>query len=273
LSSQPRHLLVLANETVAGRSLIQKLKERAAQEPIRVTVIAPQNEPRAGYVVYEDSRRSAAERRLRRTLDLLHEAGIAARGAVVDPDPVQALKDALHQHRPDEVIISTHPKERSRWLRKGLVERAREIVDVPLDHVVVDLESPRERAHVLVLANQTIVGDELLEAVLARHRQSPAHFTLVAPADQPGAEARLKDALARLGEHGVDASGHIGDPDPVVAALNAVHDEGVDEIIVSTFPEATSGWLRRNVVGRIRDETKLPVTHVVTPPVRAEVSP
>src|SRR5204863_8513579 len=102
LMAEPRHILVVANETVAGKTLIDALQRRAEEGPIRVTVICPQNEPRAGFVVYADSRRSSAERRLRRTLDLLHEAGIAARGAVVDPDPLQAIKDAVYEYDPDE---------------------------------------------------------------------------------------------------------------------------------------------------------------------------
>ena len=69
-AERPRHILVLANETVAGKTLLDAIEERAASGPIRVTVVSPQNDPRAGYVVYEDSRRSSAERRLRRTLDL-----------------------------------------------------------------------------------------------------------------------------------------------------------------------------------------------------------
>jgi hypothetical protein len=198
----PHHVLVVANETVAGKSLIDLVKERAARGPLRVTVVSPQNDPRAGYVVYEESRRSSAERRLRRTLDLLHAEGIAARGAVVDPDPLQALKDALHEYAPvDEVVISTHPGAlRSSWLRAGLLERARKATAVPVTHVEVDLESPRERTHVLVIANQTIVGGPLLEAVQARAKASPAEFTLVAPADEPGVEERLARALARLEE-------------------------------------------------------------------------
>jgi hypothetical protein len=139
-----------------------------------------------------------------------------------------------------------------------------------VEHVVVDLESPRERAHVLVIANQTIVGGPLLEAMLERAQASPAEFTLVAAADAPGAERRLAIALAQLRGAGIEASGHLGDPDPVNAAINATHDEHVDEIIVSTFPEATSGWLRRDVVGRIRSETKLPVAHVVVELAEAE---
>lgn len=269
--SEPWHVLVLANETVAGRTLLDALRRRAEGGPIRVTVICPQNEPRAGFVVYEGSRASAAERRLRRTLDLLHEEGIAARGAVVDPDPLQALRDAVHQYHPDEVIISTHPRSRSGWLRKNLVERARKVAGVFVEHVVVDLESPQERTHVLVLANQTIVGDALLDAICERARQSPTDFTLVAPADEPGAASRLQLALARLAEHGVEASGYLGDPDPFTAAQNAMHDERIDEIIVSTFPRTTSGWLRRDLVERLRG-TKLPVEHVVSEQAAIEVA-
>ena len=272
---RPRHVLVLANETVAGRTLLEAIEERAGEGPIRVTVVSPQNDPRAGYVVYEESRRSSADRRLRRTLDLLHEAGIAARGAIVDPDPLQALRDALHQYAPvDEIIISTHPGAvRSSWLRGGLVERAQKVAkDIPVTHVEVDLASPRERSHVLVIANQTIVGGPLLATIRERAQAGPVDFTLVAPADQPGVQQRLEQALAELKREGIEATGHIGDADPVTAALNAVHDEQVDEIIVSTFPAATSGWLRRNVVGRIEGGAGLPVKHVVVEPVEAETA-
>jgi hypothetical protein len=261
----PFHILVLANETVAGTTLLDALLAHAARRPIRVTVLCPQNAPRAGYVVYADSQRSAAEHRLRRTLDLLHEAGIAARGAIVDPDPLQALRDGLHEHHPDHVVISTHPETRSGWLRQNLVDRARRIAAVPVEHVVVDLESPSERRTVLVLANQTMVGASLLGAIRERAAQSPVRFTLVAPADEPGARRRLDAALAQLAAEGVDASGHLGDPDPHTAALNAIHAEPVDEIIVSTFPNQTSGWLKRDIVSRVAAAAQVPVRHVTTP--------
>lgn len=272
MSSEPRHILVVANETVAGRALIDAVRKRAEEGPIRVTVVCPQNEPRAGFVVYADSRRSSAERRLRRTLDLLHEAGIAARGAVVDPDPLQAIKDAVYEYRPDEVLISTHPGQlKSSWLRANLIDRARKAVDVPIEHVEVDLASPREKSHVLVIANQTILGEPLLAAIRERSESSPAEFTLLIPADAEGAEARLREVCSRMATLGFEASGLLGDPDPVVAAQNTVHDEQIDEIIVSTFPEETSGWLRRDVVGRIRS-LGLPVAHVVVTQEEAEAA-
>lgn len=270
----PRHVLVVANETVVGKSLIDALRARAAQSPIRVTVVCPQNAPRAGYVVYQDEGRSAAERRLRRTLDLLHQAGIAARGAVVDPDPLQAIRDALHEYDPDEIIVSTHPESKgSSWLRGNLIDRARKAAGgVPVEHVVVDLSQPRERAHVLVLGSETVVAEPLLQAVRERAEASPADFTVVVPADPPGAERRVKQTLAQLRGAGVEATGHVGDPDPVCAVVNAIHAEQVDEIIVSTFPGSSSGWLRRDVIGRIRKHTKVPLRHVVVERAEAEAA-
>ncbi|HEX2110075.1 MAG TPA: hypothetical protein VHF67_00850 [Gaiellaceae bacterium] len=272
--ARPRHILVVANETVVGRTLLDAVRKRAAEGPIRVTVICPQNAPRAGFVVYQDERRSAAERRLRRTLDLLHEAGIAARGAVVDPDPLQAIKDALHEYRPDEIIISTHPESLgSTWLRGNLIDRARKAAgDIPVEHVVVDLTEPRERTHVLVIGSQTVVAEPVLEAVRERAAQSPAEFTVVVPAEPPGAERRVDKTLVRLRAAGVEATGHVGDPDPVCAVVNALHDEPVDEIIISTFPRETSGWLRRDVLGRIRKHTDVPIRHIEVPREEAEAA-
>ncbi len=272
-AAEPRHILVLANETVAGKTLIDALKSRGSSGQVRVTVISPQNDSRAGFVVYETSRRSAAERRVRRTLDLLHEAGIAARGAVVDPDPLQALRDGIEEYQPDEIIVSTHPQVRSGWLRGNFIDRARKCAgSIPLEHVVVDLEAERETAHVLVVANQTIVGEPLLEVIRERAKESAADFTLVAPADESGVERRLEAALRQLRAAGVEATGHIGDGDPYSAVTNAVHDERVDEIIISTFPSSTSGWMRRDLVERVKEATGLPVTHVVVEPSEARAA-
>ena len=75
-----------------------------------MTVIAPVNEPNQGYVVYEDTRRASAGRRLDKTLTALREAGVSAQGFVVETGPVQAAKDALAQLEPpvDEIVVSTH---------------------------------------------------------------------------------------------------------------------------------------------------------------------
>ncbi|MBA3364715.1 MAG: hypothetical protein H0U03_02860, partial [Actinobacteria bacterium] len=84
---RPRELLVIANETVAGGKLIDTLRARADAGPVRITVVCPINQPREGYVVYEDTRRAAAGRRLTQTLEVLGKAEIPAHGLVVDSDP------------------------------------------------------------------------------------------------------------------------------------------------------------------------------------------
>ena len=271
--SAERHVLVIANETVAGKSLIEALKRRAHDGPLRVTVITPVNQPREGYVVYENTRRAAAGRRLERTLEALREAGIPASGHVVEADPVAALRDALVQLEPppDEIVVSTHPRQKSGWLRRNVVERMeRAAGGLPLEHVVVDLDQEAGgEANVLVIANQTIVGEPLLDKIRERARQGSAAFLLVSPqsdvssAEHPEAERRLRRALTVLRGEGIEAHGQVAHPDPFTAAAQAVQDERVDEIIVSTFPgEKTSRWLRGDLVNRLRKQTGLPVEHV-----------
>jgi methylmalonyl-CoA mutase cobalamin-binding subunit len=236
-----------------------------------VTVLAPVNPPSSGYVVYEDTRRAAAGRRLDRTLTALREAGIAAHGLVVDTSPDDAVRDALAQLEPtpDRIVVSTHPAQKSGWLRKHVVDKIRDVAgEIPVEHVVVDLESEGGPKNVLVVANETVVGDPLLEKIRERAAQGRASFLIISPqsdptqGDHPEAERRLRRALTILRAEGIDVHGQVAHPDPYTAAVHAVEDERIDEIIVSTFAPEKSGWLRRDLVDRLRKQTGLPVEHV-----------
>src|ERR671930_587081 len=101
------HLLVVANETVAGRGLIEAIERRRSGD-LRVTVVCPVNQPERGYVVYEDTRRASAGRRLDRTLKVLRDERILADGYVVESDPVTAVRDALAPLEPrvDDIIVA-----------------------------------------------------------------------------------------------------------------------------------------------------------------------
>ena len=268
-SEGSRHVLVVANETVVSKALVDLIEERAADGAVIVTVLAPVNQPRQGYVVYYDTRRAAARRRLDKTLDLLRAAGVHADGVVVESDPVSALRDAIDQLRPDEVIVSTHPQQQSGWLRRNAVDQMRRVAgDLPFEHVVVDLTAERSgEANVLVVANQTVLGDTLLTRIRDRAAASPAAFLIISPqGDAVGsydeAERRLLRAVTVLRGDGIEAHGQISHPDPFAAVMQTIEDERVDEIIVSTFPDARSGWMRRNLLERLRDATKLPIDHV-----------
>ena len=269
-------VLVVANETLTGE-LVEAVKRRAAAGPIRALVVAPVSQPREGYVVYRDSRRAAAGRRLDRTLAALRDAGIPAHGGVFDDDPLTAVKDVLEAEEIAEIIVSTHPETKSGWLRKNLLDEIRKVAGArPVEHVVVDAAA-RTGANVLVVANETVLGEPLLDRIRARAREGSVSFLIVCPqsdlsrAEHPEAERRLRAALSTLRGEGIDAHGQIAHPDPFTAAMQAVHDERTDEIIVSTFPGERSGWLRRDLVGRLRSESGLPVEHVVSE-THAEVS-
>ena len=262
-------VLVVANETLVGRELVDALLGRAEQGPIRVAVVAPVTQPREGYVVYRDSRRAAATRRLDSVLAALRLAGIPAHGGVFDDEPLAAVKDVLASEDIDEIVVCTHPATTSGWLRRNLVDEIRKAAgDRPVEHVVSDV-SGRVAANVLVVANETVLGEPLLDRIRQRAAEGPASFLIVCPqsdparGDHPEAERRLRTALSILRSEGLDVHGQIAHPDPFVAAMEAVEDDRTDEIIVSTFPGERSGWLRRDLVGRLRSQTGLPIQHVV----------
>ena len=274
-----KRLLVVANETVAGRPLIDAVKQRAAKDSVRVTVLCPVNQPREGYVVYVDTRRAAAGRRLEKTLKLLRDSGVPAHGFVVESGPVDAVRDELAQGEYDEIIVSTHPQERSGWLRRNVIERVRRATGaIPVDHVVVDLQAEEAgEKNVLVVANETVLGRPLLDEVRRRVAEGGASFLIVAPQGTSelsfeDAERRLRRAVAELRDEGIDAHGQIAHPDPHTAVMQTVRDERVDEIIVSTYPRQRSGWLRRDLVERLRKDTGLRVKHVVVEPEEGRVA-
>src|SRR4051812_22224118 len=144
------HILVIANETAASTALLDALRDSEPSD--RFTVIAPVNEPNQGYVVYEDTRRASAGRRLEKTLKVLREAGFAAQGFVVETGPVQAVKDALAQLEPpvDEIVVSTHPVERSGWMRRNVVEEIERAANgIPVRHVVAGEEGGQRNVLVI----------------------------------------------------------------------------------------------------------------------------
>ena len=141
-SAEGEHrILVIANETVGGRTLLDEIRRHSEGVREEILVVVPAlNSPLKHWASDEDGAREAAQQRLDASIARLAEEGIAARGEVGDGDPVQAIEDALRTFGADEVIISTHPEGRSHWLERGVVTGARERFALPITHVVVDLE-------------------------------------------------------------------------------------------------------------------------------------
>jgi hypothetical protein len=265
-----REVVVVANRTLGGEKLMEAVRERASAGPVRFRLVVPQSKPSAGLVIYDEAVRESAQVRVDLALSSVAEEGMEATGEVGDPDPFSATMDAVAEHRPDEIIVSTYPAQSSGWLRRDLIERIRNATGLPVEHVVVDLEQEGLLYKVtLVIANKTSSGEELIEHLKGMAAGERQLFIAVVPqvdgsGDAPReARARLAKMLDRLGDAGLLSSGMIGDPDPYTAAINALELFTVDNVVISTLPGERSGWLRSNLIERVRGATSAKVEHVV----------
>jgi hypothetical protein len=129
---------------------------------------------------------------------------------------------------------------------------------------------------VLVVANRTLGGAKLLAAVRERAAAGDVRFRLVVPQSNPSAglviydeavresaQARVDLALSLVTGESIDATGEVGDADPFLATMDAIATRRPDEILISTHPAVSSGWLRRDLIERIRNASGLPVEHIV----------
>ena len=137
--------------------------------------------------------------------------------------------------------------------------------------------SPPEQHRVLVVANETVGGSQLLDTIRGRIAGRDARVLVVCPAlnsplrhwasdeddARQQAQDRLDASLAAMQTAGIRAAGEIGDGDPIQAIEDALRTFQPDELVVSTHPLGKSHWLERGVVEKARERFALPVTHVV----------
>ena len=126
----------------------------------------------------------------------------------------------------------------------------------------------------LVVANQTLGGDQLMAEVRQRAAAGPSSFYVIVPHTRSSdvdehratliAQSRLNQALNQLRSEGLDARGDIGDPEPLTAIEDALAGQQFDEIIISTLPSGISHWLRMDLPQRAERKFKLPVTTITT---------
>jgi hypothetical protein len=267
-----KHILVVANQTIGGAKLLDLVRERAKVPDTSFTLVVPMTRPRSGYVIYDDAVRDSAQVRLDLTLSYLRGEDVVASGELGDEDPYTATLDAIDEYHPDEVIISTLPETSSGWLRRDLIERIQDTTGVPVTHVVSDMDAEGLPFNVtLVVANVT-AGRGTLRA---RMKEIAAEtedmlFIVVVPLQAHGdgraaavARARLGNTLDRMRREGLLVAGMIGDPDPYTATMNALQFYRVSRIVISTLPATKSGWMRADLISRVRKASNIEVEHIV----------
>lgn len=263
-------ILIVANRTVAGRKLLETVRDRAREGDNQFHLVVPLSRPRHGRVIYDDALRGAAQLRIDLAAAFLRQEDIELSGEIGDEDPFTATTDALAVFPADEIIVSTLPETRSGWLRRDLIERIQEGTGRPVQHIVTDLDEDGLAVGVtLVVANRTAGGQELMDMLRPEAEGDRGRiFIAVVPQEGGGGEAsrvarqRLDGFLAKLRDNGVMASGMIGDPDPYDAIMNALDLFTVDHVVISTLPQTRSGWMRADLVERVRSATAAKVDHV-----------
>jgi len=265
-------VLVIANETIGGRALQDKIRELHDADPeLQIVVCVPRTNPTHGNIIYDDGVYQAAQVRVDLArVYLREELQIDSVGEVGDPDPYSAAMDAVREWHPSAVVVSTKPATSSGWLRRDLLERIEDATGLPVYHVVSDVEAEGLPFHVtLVVANRTTRSDQLLSRIRELQHQDKTHvFVIVVPQeggsgkDFMAARGRLGEMLDKLRRDGVVAAGLVGDPDPYTATMNGVQFFRVDDIVISTLPATRSGWLRADLVERVSKATNKPVRHV-----------
>jgi hypothetical protein len=263
-------ILVVANETLGGATLLERLKQHAAEDDVRVAICVPQTRPRHGNIIYDEAVYDTAQVRIELARSVLRQEGIDAVGEPGDPDPYTATMDAAAEYNPDRIIISTFPATSSGWLRRDLIERVQDAAGVPVEHVIADIDNEGLPFKVtLVVANRTAASAPLNQALKDKAAGDERHLFIVVVPQEGGeglharrARARLSQVIDRLRNDGLLAAGMIGDPDPYAATMNALQFFRVDDVVISTLPETRSGWMRADLVERVRKASGKPVDHV-----------
>jgi len=243
-----RHVVVIAGDRVPASDLASALTRRAEVGSIRVTVICPVSEPAGGLVVYEDSRRDAARVRLQLALDAVPGIVCSASGLIVGAGVEEAARDACAQFAPDELLICADLPRRP--FGGDTRQRLERVTGVPVEVIGGDSPTSGGVRSVLAIASGCLPGPALIGRIGVRSRMSATRFTIACPAEAHHPRL-LRLAVELIRDAGVDARAHLAHPNACVAALHAVREGLVDEIIVAVDAQtprrlrARPDWIAR----------------------------
>jgi hypothetical protein len=263
-----KRVLAFLNEVAGGRKLLTACRELADAGADYFAVVAPQNLPIVGQLVDTEERRAAAQSRVDVTQSILREFGLESEGAVMDPNSMLALDDAVRATTPDYILLSCLYETRYGLTRKDLVEWAKARYD-RVEHIPVRVDDDAVRwdlTHTLVVATQTVNSKDLVDRLEERAKEGPHRYTFICP--RSGAISReevcsrLAATLAEMYRNEIDATGQPMSPDPFHAVKNAVEHYRIDDILISTLKGEQSKWLEEGLIEKVQGITDKPVEHV-----------
>jgi uncharacterized protein len=188
-----RRLLVVANRTLGGLSLLERIRSDLDHGGVSVHVLVPV--PAAGGRGEHEQTLSEARGRLGREMERLGGLGVEVDGEVVDAEPYEATLAVLDRERFDELIVCTLPPGMSRWLGQDLVARLQRDVDVTVTHLTAPAGWPAH-IHATAVRLSIYVGES------DRHQHHPLYSEIVRRARAAG----LAGATVLRGVEGFGAS-------------------------------------------------------------------
>jgi hypothetical protein len=264
-----KRVLCFLNEVAGGRKLLTACRELSDAGADYFAVVAPQNLPLVGQLVDTEERRAAAQSRVDVTQAVLREFGMESEGAVMDPNPMLALDDAVRATQPDYVLLSCLYETRYGLTRKDLVEWAKANLDTRVEHIPVRVDDDAVRwdvTHTLVVATQTVNSKDLIDRLEERAKEGPHRYTFICPRSGAISReevcARLAATLAEMYRNEIDATGQPMSPDPFHAIKNAIEHYRIDDILISTLKGEQSKWLEEGLIEKVEAHTDKPVEHI-----------
>ena len=167
-----RHRILVVATADDLSSLAHDLRERTEEHDSEVVLICPALNSRVAHWLSDvDAAECAARSRVDAGVRALVQAGVDASGAIGDPDPLQAIEDALRTHGADELVLATHEDDRLHWLERRVIERARAEYALPVARLV-DLPAPTTPAvpDYIRVADATVLATS---AVASGHEATP----------------------------------------------------------------------------------------------------
>jgi nucleotide-binding universal stress UspA family protein len=135
-----RNVLVVANQTLGGRALMEVPREQLADDDCDIHIVVPATNPADHWVYTEGEAQALAAERLERARSRFGALGCAVTGEVGDANPLYAVRDAVREREVDVIVVSTLPPGISRWLGMDLPSRVARTFDLPVHHVVAETE-------------------------------------------------------------------------------------------------------------------------------------
>src|SRR5882762_6411898 len=136
-----RHRIVVVATTDDISPLAHDVRQRTSEHDSDVVLVCPALNSRLAHWVSDvDTAEQAARQRVADGMRALVQAGVDAVGVVGDPNPLQAIEDALWIYGADKLVLATHADDQLHWLERDVVERARAHYLIPIEHLVAGQE-------------------------------------------------------------------------------------------------------------------------------------